>query len=394
MCENGLFTHLNENHMDFLFFKELLSIDSTSGKERKVAEWLADRLPGMFPEANRPALRVDEVGDGTLNLLLTWGTPNIVYCSHLDTVPPYMEPLFPEGVFLSESSLCDPSHGKPWAPPSYVAEGGHRLGEEHPLQETTIKGRGSCDAKGQVFAMVTACQRLAETGETNFGLLLLAGEETGSWGAKAFAKTEFKAEYLVVGEPTDNCMVSASKGTKSFDLKFTGVPFHSGYPQYGVSAVDLFMKFVNALKAKDFGLDHVLGETTWNIGLLHSDNPQNILSPELTCRLYFRTTFVSDEAVTAWMAEAPSVIPGLTGKLAVTPRGGDTPARYWTVEGLPTKSVAFGSDAPHLKNFTHKAICGPGSITVAHRDDECVRIADLDTAVEQYVMLFNAAQHG
>ena len=338
--------------MDLGFFKELLSIDSTSGKERKVAEWLVGRLPGMFPAANRPVLRVDEVGDGTLNLLLTRGTPKIVFCSHLDTVPPYIEPTFDDDV---------------------------------------IKGRGSCDAKGQVFALVTACQRLAEEGKTDFGLLLLAGEETGSWGAKAFAKTGFQADYLVVGEPTDNCMVSASKGTKSFDLKFTGVPFHSGYPQYGVSAVNLFVEFVNALKAKDFGMDPVLGETTWNIGLVHSDNPQNILSPELTCRLYFRTTFVSDEAVCKWMEEAPSVIPGLTGNLAVTPRGGDTPARYWTVEGMPAKSVAFGSDAPHLKNFTHKAICGPGSITVAHRDDEHVRVADLATAVEQYIKLYEAA---
>ena len=337
--------------MDITFFKEFLSIDSTSGKERKVAEWLAERLPGMFPAANRPALHVEEVGDGTLNLLLTWGAPRIVFCSHLDTVPPYIEPSFADEV---------------------------------------IKGRGSCDAKGQVFAIVEACKRLAEEGKTDFGMLLLAGEETGSWGAKAFAKTDFKAEYLVVGEPTDNCMVSASKGTKSFDLKFTGEPFHSGYPQYGVSAVDLFVEFVNALKAKDFGMDPVLGETTWNIGLLHSDNPQNILSPELTCRLYFRTTFVSDEAVQQWMAEASSVIPGLTGNLAVTARGGDTPARYWTVEGLPSKSVAFGSDAPHLKNFTHKAICGPGSITVAHRDDEHVLVADLATAVEQYIALYRS----
>ena len=85
-----------------------------------------------------------------------------------------------------------------------------------------------------------------------------------------------------------------------------------------------------------------------------------------------------------------SVIPGLTGNLAVTPRGGDTPARYWTVEGLPTKSVAFGSDAPHLKNFTHKAICGPGSITVAHRNDEHVLVADLETAVEQYIALYRS----
>ena len=331
--------------MDWGFFQELLRIDSTSGKERKVAEWLAERLPGMFPAANRPVLRAEEVGDGTLNLLLTWGAPRIVFCSHLDTVPPYIPPT---------------------------------------LADEVIKGRGSCDAKGQVFAIVEASKRLAEAGKTDFGMLLLAGEETGSWGAKAFAKTDFKAEYLVVGEPTDNCMVSASKGTKSFDLKFTGEPFHSGYPQYGVSAVDLFVEFVNALKAKDFGMDPILSETTWNIGLVHSDNPQNILSPELTCRLYFRTTFVSDEAVCQWMEEAQS------GRLAVTPRGGDTPARYWTVEGLPAKSVAFGSDAPHLKNFTHKAICGPGSITVAHRDDECVRVADLATAVEQYIALYSS----
>ena len=344
--------------MDFGFFKELLSIDSTSGKERKVAEWLAGRLPGMFPDGNRPALRLDEVGDGTLNLLLTWGTPKLVFCTHMDTVPPYIEP-----------SVIPGSTGN--------------------LPEV-IKGRGSCDAKGQVFAMVTACLKLAEQGSTDFGLLLLAGEETGSWGAKAFAKTGFQAEYLVVGEPTDNCMVSASKGTKSFDLKFSGEPFHSGYPQYGVSAVDLFVDFVNALKTKDFGMDPVLGETTWNIGLLHSDNPQNILSPELTCRLYFRTTFVSDEAVCKWMAEAPSVIPGLTRNLTVTPRGGDTPARYWTVEGLPTKAVAFGSDAPHLTGFAHKAICGPGSITVAHRDDEQILVADLETAVDQYIDIYKS----
>ena len=334
--------------MDFGFFHDFLSIDSTSGKERKVAEWLSETLPGMFPAANRPVLRVNEVGDGTLNLLLTWGKPRIVFCSHLDTVPPYIPPTFLESV---------------------------------------IKGRGSCDAKGQVFAMVTACQRLAEEGKTDFGLLLLAGEETGSWGAKAFAKTDFRAPYLVVGEPTDNCMVSASKGTKSFDLKFTGEAFHSGYPQYGVSAVDLFVDFVNKLRAKDFGLDPVLGETTWNIGLVHSDNPQNILSPELTCRIYFRTTFVSDEAVCNWMANLGPA----SGRLTVTPRGGDTPATYWTVEGLPSKPVAFGSDAPHLKNFTHKAICGPGSITVAHRDDEHVLIAELEKAVEQYLVLYSTA---
>ncbi len=374
--------------MDFGFFKELLSIDSTSGKERKVAEWLAKRLPEMFPASNRPVLRVDEVGDGTLNLLLTWGSPRIVFCSHLDTVPPYIEPIFPEGVFLSEPSLRDPSQGKPWTPPSYVAEGGHRFGEEHPLRETVIKGRGSCDAKGQVFAIVEACKKLAEEGKTDFGMLLLAGEETGSWGAKAFAKTDFRAEYLVVGEPTDNCMVSASKGTKSFDLKFTGEPFHSGYPQFGISAVNLFVDFVNQLKAKDFGLDPFLGETTWNIGLLHSDNPQNILSPELTCRLYFRTTFVSDQAVQDWMRDCHS-----RAGLSVEALGGDSPAEYLTLPGFESAPAAFGSDAPHLTNFTRKIICGPGSIRFAHRNDEHVLVRDLETAVEKDMELVRKLQH-
>ena len=392
--------------MDLDFFKELLSFDSTSGKERKVAEWLSETLPGMFPEANRPVLRVDEVGDGTLNLLLAWGKPRIVFCSHLDTVPPYIPPTFPDrwpvaaghdGETDSFASLGmtaripsedgRPScHSEEGGPSCHSEEGEARRRNLSSSDGLTIRGRGSCDAKGQVFAMVTACQRLAEEGKTGFGLLLLTGEETGSWGAKAFAKTDFRAPYLVVGEPTDNCMVSASKGTKSFDLKFTGEAFHSGYPQYGVSAVDLFVNFVNKLRDKDFGLDPVLGETTWNIGLVHSDNPQNILSPELTCRIYFRTTFVSDEAVCKWMAEAQG------GRLTVTPRGGDTPATYWTVEGLPSKPVAFGSDAPHLKNFTHKAICGPGSITVAHRDDEHVLVAELEKAVEQYLVLYSTAQ--
>ena len=324
-----------------------------------MALWLHDHL-------DAPSKQLMEVGDGTLNLLLAWGTPQVVFCTHMDTGPPYIAPSFPE------------------------------LPGEGPF---TICGRGSCDAKGQVFAMYTACKQLEAEGRTGFGLLILAGEETGSWGAKAFSKTGFEAPFLIVGEPTENKMVSAAKGTLSYDLKFTGEPFHSGYPQYGLSAVDLFNQFYNALKAVDWGQDPELGDTTWNVGLLHSDNPQNILSGELTCRLYFRTTFTSHDAVQAWMKIAgqagndasatPStpVMPDLIGHLTVTPRGGDTPSRYVTLPGFPSGPVAFGSDAPHLTGFGHKIICGPGSITVAHRDNEHILVADLETAVEQYVRM-------
>ena len=320
-------------------FREFLSIDSTSGSERKMGDWLAAHLKAPF-------VNTYEVGDGTLNVLLRWSeSPRVVFCSHMDTVPPYIPPTF---------------------------------------LEDRVLGRGSCDAKGQVYAMYRACQRLAAAGHRDFALLVLSGEETGSWGAKAFAKTRFRAPLLVVGEPTDNRMVSASKGTKRFDLTFTGRPFHSGYPEHGVSAVDLFVDFMEALRGAGFPEDPELGATTWNVGHLVSDNPQNILSPELRCRLYFRTTFASDAAVTAWMRGRVSE------SLQVEEIGGDVPARYFTLPGFPTAPVAFGSDAPHLTGFAQKIICGPGSITVAHRDDECLLREDFEQAINNYVRIYES----
>ena len=121
-------------------FRQILSFDSTSGSERPLGEWLAARLEA-------PSVETFEVGDGTLNVLLRWGeTPRVVFCSHMDTVPPYIPPTF------AEDRVC---------------------------------GRGSCDAKGQFYAMYRACRRLAAAGRSGFALLIVSGEETGSWGAKA-----------------------------------------------------------------------------------------------------------------------------------------------------------------------------------------------------------------
>ncbi len=320
---------------DIQLFLDFLSIDSTTGRERAGAEWLATHLktPGNRVETH-------EVGDGSLNVLLSWGTPKVFFCSHCDTVPPYIPPT---------------------------------------LREDRIEGRGSCDAKGQVFSMFLACRRLEEMGLTGFGLLVLAGEETGSFGAKAWTRDCPGGDVVIVGEPTGNAMVTASKGTQSFSMTFRGTPCHSGYPQLGESAVDLFLDFADRLRTAWFPPDPELGETTWNIGKLSSDNPQNILSPELTCRVYFRTTFASHAFVGSLMEGFQS------DKVRVEAHGGDTPMHYLTVPGLPTTTVAFGSDAPQLHKFGKRALCGPGSITVAHIAAEHVLLADLETAVGQYV---------
>ena len=362
--------------MDLDFFYRILSVDSTSGKEAE----LADMLSVEFAAPGRK-VELFEVGDGTKNILVSWGTPKIIFCTHLDTVPPYIAPYH---------------------------------------EESLIAGRGTCDAKGQLFAMWEACKQLEAKGCSDFGLLLLAGEETGSFGAKAFNAMAFviltegltpEDIWVIVGEPTDNCMASAAKGTKAFEVEFEGKAFHSGYPENGISAVELFNDFMNALRSIRFPKDELLGETTFNVGKLVSDNPQNILSEKLTCRVYFRTTFESDEMVCNVMKNMagpdaklrfgrPRVQDGsdIVAKdvalwqkcMKVNALGGDFPTRFEVLPGFEVKPVSFGSDAPQLHCFGHKILCGPGSILVAHRPEEYITLADIETAVANYMKMYEA----
>lgn len=332
--------------MDINLFLDILKIDSTSGLEAN----LANKLEQWFVQSGADIRRVPSPkNEGEpYNLLLTWGKPEIVFCTHLDTVPPYIAP-------------------------TVIEDEGHQK----------IMGRGACDAKGQIFSMYTACCRLAQKGAKDFALLLLHGEETGSFGAKAFRELP-GGKFVIVGEPTDNKMVKASKGTKAFEVTIYGKAFHSGYPEYGISAVSLFVDLINRLNDIEFPLDPLLGETTFNVGKLISDNPQNILSPKLTCRIYFRTTFSSDSIVCETMKKLSSE------RIEIKPLGGDTPMHYFTVPGFSTTTVSFGSDAPQLTNFQHKMLCGPGSILVAHTDNEFILVEDLEKAVNQYVAIYDS----
>jgi acetylornithine deacetylase len=407
------------------FFIEMLQIDSTTGRERELADFLAQRMAGegrrveMF-EVESMAGDCPQGCGAPVNLMVSWGQPKVVFCTHLDTVPPYI------------------------APSVETLENG----------DLVVRGRGSCDAKGQIFSMWEACLELERRGCTDFALLLLAGEETGSFGAKAFSSmmtgtasdrvinrassdvavgpgicaskygkddrppmplraVDTDDWVIVVGEPTDNCMATAAKGTKSFEVTFEGKAFHSGYPQYGCSAVEMFGDFLNALRSVVFPKDEILGDTTWNIGKLSSDNPQNILSDHLTCRVYFRTTFESDEMVCNVMKNmagpdarlrfgrrrvqdgsdivAKEVAPWQKA-MSVKAYGGDAPTMYETLEDFQTKPVAFGSDAPQLKCFDRKILCGPGSILVAHRPEEHIMLSDIETAVGNYMRMYGLLQ--
>ena len=120
--------------MDLDFFLEILGIPSTSGEERRLALFLKEKLKA-------PEVIEQEVGDGTLNLLFDWsgtGHPSFVFCTHMDTVPPYIAPsveLVKKGDVLPDGRVSE-------------------------IDDTIIKGRGRCDATGQIFTMYNACLRL------------------------------------------------------------------------------------------------------------------------------------------------------------------------------------------------------------------------------------------
>jgi acetylornithine deacetylase/succinyl-diaminopimelate desuccinylase-like protein len=74
--------------------------------------------------------------------------------------------------------------------------------------------------------------------------------------------------------------------------------------------------------------------------------------------------------------------------MSVTSFGGDCPTQFEVLDGFESKPVSFGSDAPQLTNCRKKILCGPGSILVAHRDDEHIALADLEKAVQNYIRIY------
>src|SRR5262249_42071142 len=131
------------------FTRELIDVESITRNEKNVGELLSQRLSTMADSTGGRAERM-EVERDRFNVFAHWGTPVVTLSTHMDTVPPF----FPS-----------------------------REDEEF------VWGRGSCDAKGIIAAMVGAAENLLEQGIRDFGLLFVVGEERNSAGAHAAAKS-------------------------------------------------------------------------------------------------------------------------------------------------------------------------------------------------------------
>src|SRR6516164_516885 len=318
------------------FTRQLIDIESITGNEAAVGNYLYGELcrvgyqtRKMPVEANR--FNVFAVHPDHPN-------PTTVFSTHMDTVPP----------FITSSEDAD-----------------------------RIYGRGSCDAKGIIAAQAAAAERLQR--ENIFvGLLFVVGEERDSLGAKvANDHAPASCKFLVNGEPTENHIALASKGTLRVEVTARGRMAHSAHPELGESAIDKLISALAKLRAMPLPSDPQIGPCTLNIGLIEGGRAPNVIPDYAHADLLYRLVGASEElrkqivAVAGDQVEVkfPLELPFL---------------RLRTVDGLPTMIAAFTTDIPKLTNWGEPLLLGPGSIHVAHTEGEYIEKQQLHEAVELY----------
>lgn len=315
--------------------RALVDIDSTTGREGDCASWMAALLGAAGYDV------VEQVVEGERrNVYASVGKAEVVLSTHLDCVPPFF-----------------PSH----------------------LRGDVLFGRGSCDAKGAAASQVAAVETLRRQGLKNVGLLFVVGEERGSDGAKMAQALAPGSRYLINGEPTDNRLGVGTRGALRYHLRATGRAAHSSFPELGESAIEKLIDALVMLRTIDLPEDPVLGRTHYTVGLISGGVAPNVIPPDAAAEVMFRT--VSDvPGLRTSMAPLTALV--TLDEILEVP-----PVRMPTVPGFDTATFPYTTDIPFLSNWGTPLLYGPGSIHVAHTDNEHVAIAALERAVKDYARL-------
>ena len=316
--------------------RQLIDIESISGNEAAVGNYLFGELRRLGYQTRKMPVEGDR-----FNVYATSPDqqhPGVVLSTHMDTVPPFI-------------------------PSSEDAE--------------RIWGRGSCDAKGIIAAQIAAAERLRQQ-NIHVGLLFVVGEERDSLGAKvANDHAPVGCKFLVNGEPTENRIALASKGTLRAEVTARGRMAHSAYPELGDSAIDKLIAALARLRAMPLPRDPEIGPCTLNIGLIEGGRAPNVIPDYAHADLLYRLVGSSKELRQKIVATAgdsvevtfPLELPFL---------------RLRTVDGLPTMIAAFTTDIPKFTKWGEPLLIGPGSIHVAHTEGEYIEKRQLAEAIDLY----------
>jgi acetylornithine deacetylase len=312
---------------------ELLAIDSSTGAESGAIDFVARWLVARGWNVN-----LQEVTRGRANVWATRGGRGVTLSTHLDTVPPYLPPR---------------------------------------LQGDRLTGRGAADAKGIAAAMLSAADRLAQSGEERVDLLFVVGEEKGSDGARTANRLPATSRYLVNGEPTESKLASGAKGSQRVTVRIRGKAAHSAYAHLGRSAIEPMLALLPTIHNLSLPADAVLGDTTVNIGTIRGGTEANIVPALCEAEVMFRLV---------------GPVEPLRAKLQDWARGraelewgSYIPAQHFhTISGFDVAPVAYTTDIPLLNRWGTPLLFGPGSIHVAHTLDEYIDVRELRAAVESY----------
>ncbi len=315
--------------------RSLVDIDSTTGREGAVGQWLAAYLRGRGYSVVE-----QQVDDARFNLIASVGQPAVVFSTHLDCVPPF---------FASR------------------------------IEGDRLYGRGACDAKGILAAELAAADRFRRDGDTRVGLLFVVGEERGSDGARAANRVASGSRYLVNGEPTDNRLGTATRGVLRIKLQATGRAAHSSFPELGESAIDKLIDALVELRAIELPADASLGRTHYSVGLISGGVAPNVVSPAAEAEVMFRT--VSDASAVR------RAIAALERRVTIEHVLEVPPIRMTSVNGFDSAVFPYTTDIPFLAGWGRPLLFGPGSIHVAHTADEFMSIRELQRAVDHYVTI-------
>jgi acetylornithine deacetylase len=322
---------------------ELAAIDSTSYREGPAAEFLADFLAGRGWAVEK--MPVPQPADGVSGEA-RWNVyagpdgdaPDLVFSTHIDTVPPFIPP--------SESG-------------------------------DFLYGRGVCDAKGIVAAQIAAAEALQAAG-FRIGLLFVAGEERDSAGARVANEHPKGSRFLINGEPTDNRLAVASKGTLRALVRASGKMAHSAYPELGESAVHKLVEALARILALPLPAAEDVGSCDLNIGVIQGGRAPNVIADQAEAQIAVR--LIGDSApIRADLLDAVAGLAEIDFTLEIPF------LRLRALPGLPTMIAKFTTDIPKLTHWGEPLLLGPGSIHVAHTPDEKIAKRELLEAVDLYV---------
>ncbi|WP_163848130.1 acetylornithine deacetylase [Pseudooceanicola aestuarii] len=314
-------------------------------------------------------------------------------------------PEAPGGIMLSGHSDVVPVEDQPWTADPFAmrAEGG------------LFYGRGTCDMKGFIAACLAMAPAYARrTLRRPIHFAFTHDEEVGCLGAQSLAALlsdrEVKPALAIIGEPTEMRIIEGHKGCCEYTTRFTGLEGHGSLPDQGVNAVEFATYFVTRLLELRAALQIRAPEgsrfdppwTTINIGRLTGGHVHNVIPGAAEVDWEMRPVQDQDRV---WVREqleeyvdsqllpamrriwpAASIETDIIGEVAGLEPMDLNAARALVSELTGANSadvVAFGTEAGLFQQIGMSAvICGPGSITQAHKPDEFLAASQLSLCMD------------